>query len=133
MGADRKITFVLGLVAVAAVGVAIAAGRAGGPSGSAPRIAGGGVSATVDPGAVYDPIRAGETLPAGYRPLLGRDQIPPVYDPMFVSAADAGWDPETLVIGVAGEREAKAYPVGFLDRREMVIDSLDGAPILVSW
>ncbi len=119
---------------MALIGVAVAmVTRSGRPAASAPRIPGGGVVATADPGAVYDPVRAGEDLPPGYRQVLGRDQIPPVYTPAFVTAADAGWDPATLVIGLAGEREAKAYPVGFLNRREMVIDSLEGTPILVSW
>jgi hypothetical protein len=37
------------------------------------------------------------------------------------------------VIGVAAAETAKAYPVTHLNSREMVIDSLDGIPILVSW
>jgi hypothetical protein len=86
-----------------------------------------------DPAEVYDPVSAGETLPDGYRRGLERDQILPVYDPVFTSAAQVDWPGDSLVIGVAGGETAKAYPVTHLNSREMVIDSLDGIPILVSW
>ena len=36
-----------------------------------------------DPLEVYDPVRAGETLPEGYRSALPRDAILPVYEPAF--------------------------------------------------
>ncbi len=86
-----------------------------------------------DPGVVYDPIQAGEPLPDGYRKGLDRDQILPVYDPAFTAAGGVDWPEDSLVIGVAGAETAKAYPVTHLNSREMVIDSLDGIPILVSW
>lgn len=86
-----------------------------------------------DPIAVYDPVEAGEELPRGYRPLLGRDQIAPVYNPEFTGSGEVDWPRESLVIGVAGAETAKAYPVTHLNSREMVIDSLEGIPILVTW
>ena len=81
----------------------------------------------------YDPVRAGEQLPDGFRQLLGRDAILPIYDPEFVPADDSGWNDGTLVLGVEVDGEAKAYPVAYLNRREMVIDELGGEPLLVSW
>ena len=96
-------------------------------------------SAFDDPGSpvgtidVYDPVEAGEVLPDGFRQLLPRDAIAPVYDPEFVIAANAGWSDRVQVIGIATDGQAKAYPVSFLNRREMVIDQLDGIPLLVSW
>jgi hypothetical protein len=86
-----------------------------------------------DPNDVYDPVKAGEATPSGYRQLLRRDSILPVYDPQFTSADQVDWPSDSLVIGVAGAETAKAYPVTHLNSREMVIDSLDGIPILVSW
>jgi len=86
-----------------------------------------------DPIEVYNPVTAGEATPRGYRQLLRRDAILPVYDPQFTSASEVDWPADTLVIGVAGAETAKAYPVTHLNSREMVIDSLDGIPILVSW
>jgi hypothetical protein len=87
----------------------------------------------IDPTEVYDPVRAGELAPPGFRQLLDRDQILPVYDPVFTSASLVDWPVGMLVIGVSGEQTAKAYPVTHLNQREMVIDSLDGIPLLVTW
>jgi len=87
----------------------------------------------VDPGDAYDPVAAGEPLPEGYRRGLARDAIAPVYQPAFASPEDVDWPSDTLVIGVAEGGEAKAYPVTHLNQHEMVIDSLAGIPILVTW
>jgi len=86
-----------------------------------------------DPGSVYDPVDVGDRLPVGFRQLLRRDGILPVYDPHFVAAADSGWSEGTLVIGLELDGQSRAYPVGFLNRREMVIDSVAGIPVLVTW
>lgn len=98
-----------------------------------PSVEAGEAGVLADPDDVYNPVTAGEPLPGGFRQLLPRDAIAPVYDPVFTSAASVGWGPGTQVIGVATGEEAKAYPVSFLNRREMVIDELVGDPILVSW
>ncbi len=87
----------------------------------------------VIPGEIYDPVAAGEPTPSGFRQVLPRDAILPIYNPRFVSAVDAGWTDDTLIIGLELEGEAKAYPVSFLNRREMVIDWIGGTPVLVSW
>ena len=92
------------------------------------------LGALSDPGTTYDPGKAGEPLPSGFRQLLRRDAILPVYDPEFLPGADnKTWDAATLVIGVAIEGSAKAYPISWLNRRGMVIDRLAGIPILVTW
>jgi hypothetical protein len=65
--------------------------------------------------------------------LLSRDAIRPIYDPEFVPADQAGYADDELVMGVAIDGEAKAYPVGPLNSREMVNDELGGTPILVTW
>ena len=83
--------------------------------------------------AIYDPVRAGEPTPAGFSQLLRRDAIHPIYNPTFRSAESTGWPAETLVIGVELDGEAKAYPLSFLNHREMVIDWIGGSPVLVTW
>ena len=85
------------------------------------------------PDGIYDPVRAGEQMPAGFRQLLPRDAIFPVYNPTFRSAESTEWPAETMVIGVELNGEAKAYPVTFLNRREMVNDWIGGSPVLVTW
>jgi hypothetical protein len=87
----------------------------------------------VGPADAFNPVTAGEALPEGFRQLLPRDAIAPIYDPAFVSADEVPWPAETQVIGVSTDDEAKAYPVSFLTRREMVLDEIGGDPILVSW
>jgi len=82
---------------------------------------------------VFDPVEAGEQLPEGFRKVFARDQIAPVYEPTFTSADDVDWPLDSLVLGVAGIETAKAYPIAHLSKREMVIDVLEGTPILVSW
>ena len=87
----------------------------------------------VDAAGAYNPVTAGESLPDGFRQLLPRDAILPVYHPRFVPASAAGWPGSVDVIGLAVDGEAKAYPVSFLNGREMVIDEIAGDPVLVSW
>jgi hypothetical protein len=97
------------------------------------------LSQIADPGVrvgardLYNPVTAGERLPEGFRQLLPRDGIQPIYDPQFVGADGVDWVGGTQVIGVALEGEAKAYPVSFLNRHEMVDDFIAGEPILVTW
>ena len=87
----------------------------------------------VAPDDVYNPVTAGDPLPDGFRQVLPRDGIPPIYDPQFTTADAVGWPDETQVIGVGSDAEAKAYPVSFLNRHEMVNDFIAGDPILVTW
>jgi len=91
------------------------------------------VQRTVDIAAVYNPVKEGDTLPEGFRQLLARDQIEPVYDPQYTSPEQVDWPDGMLILGVEGAETQKAYPITHLNQREMVIDELDGEPILVSW
>ena len=70
---------------------------------------------------------------ADYVQLRRRDDIPPVYAPQFVAAADADLADDALIIGLAVNGAARAYPLGILYRREMVNDVVGGVPALVSW
>ena len=118
------------LAVVAAIAVVV---RVGSPSASDATVVTSPPVSLADPFQVYDPVRAGENTPPGFRQLLFRDDIAPIYEPRFVSAETSPWTEDSLVIGVEIDGESKAYPVGFLNRREMVIDRLAGVPILVTW
>lgn len=65
--------------------------------------------------------------------LIPWDGIRPIYDPEFVPASEAPLDDDELVIGIAWDDEAKAYPITVLRSREMVNDELAGIPVLVTW
>jgi len=82
---------------------------------------------------LYNPVRSGEPTPKNFRQLLPRDAILPIYDPVFVSAADSGWHDKSLVIGLVINGDARAYPVSFLNRREIVNDHVGKTPVLVTW
>lgn len=62
----------------------------------------------------------------GYRLFFPRDAIASIYRPSFIPAGEAEWPEEMLVIAVALEDTAKAYPVVVLNQREMVNDELRG-------
>ena len=70
---------------------------------------------------------------ADFHQLLLPDDIPPIYDPQFVSAADADLPDDELVIGSSINGDARAYPAGILYTREMVNDVVGGVPVLVTW
>ena len=63
------------------------------------------------------------------------DSIPAIDRPEFVSAVQAAefLRPGDMVIGVYKRGVAKAYPVQFLNGREVVNDSLGSGPITVTW
>jgi len=82
---------------------------------------------------LYDPSDDGEELPDNYRRSVPRDLIRPVYDPAFVGPSGVDWPDDELVIGVDLLGEQRAYPVGFLTWREIVIDNHRGIPTMVTW
>ena len=62
------------------------------------------------------------------------DAILPIYNPEFLPGNQVkDLPPEALILGVAWEGEAKAYPIKVLQFREMVEDELAGIPILATW
>lgn len=70
---------------------------------------------------------------ADFHQLLLPDDIPPIYDPQFVTAADADLPDDELVVGLSISGDARAYPAGILYTREMVNDVVGEAPVLVTW
>ncbi len=72
-------------------------------------------------------------MPQGFRQLLVRDAIAPIYDPTFFRPEEVPWPDDELVIGVEIDGDARAYPVGYLNRREIVVDMHRGTPTFVTW
>ncbi len=81
---------------------------------------------------------------------IGKDSIPAIDDPLFVSPDDPRlldlgrnpYDPaeaapktadDIPVIGFAIGDDVRAYPVRVLDRHELVNDRLGGKPVTVGW
>ncbi len=64
----------------------------------------------------------------------GRDGIMALSYPSFVNAEEADYLSDSdRVLGVAWNGEAKAYPIGLLNRHEIVNDILGGLPVAVSY
>lgn len=74
-------------------------------------------------------VPAEEIRPGG----PARDGIPALRAPKVVSAQDAPWADDALVLAIAQGGEARAYPVAILDWHELVNDTLGGEPILVTY
>ena len=67
--------------------------------------------------------------------LLPKDGIPAIYQPEFVTGAeaDAQYDEDGLVMGVEINGDVRAYSIPFLSGHEIVDDVVGGEPIAVTW
>ncbi len=77
----------------------------------------------------------GETLNLEIITILGKDGIPVILDPQFVSGAEAAeqmLDSER-VLGVSINGDHRAYPLNQLSRHEIVNDEVGGVPVAVTW
>jgi len=63
-----------------------------------------------------------------------RDGIPAIIHPHFVSVDDTTFLQENdRILGIQGKEEAKAYPVKIMNWHEIVNDSLEGMPIVITY
>ena len=76
-----------------------------------------------------------DTLDLRIITILGKDGIPAILNPEFVSAqaADEQMVPNERVIGVSINGDHRAYPLNLLSRHEIVNDTVGGAPVAVTW
>ena len=94
-------------------------------------------TAEVEPAQAASPEPSGSFEPGDYEivTLLPFDAIPSIDEPRFydVDQANQEYEDHELVIGVAVEGEARAYPIDLLSRHEIVNDTIAGHPIAVTW
>ena len=67
--------------------------------------------------------------------LLKPGDIPAIFDPQFISIAEAEslyYDNEPLIV-VADGNKAKAYSIWHLDQHEVVNDYINGKAITITW
>jgi hypothetical protein len=55
----------------------------------------------------------------------------PLSDPRMVKLADTHWPPDQLVLGLAVDDEARAYPLSLLHKHHLLKDRVNGQPVLV--
>ncbi len=73
--------------------------------------------------------------------LLGYDAIPAIFDPLFISAAEASdpdrrsalYRPDEKILGIEINGDTRAYSVPMLSRHEVVNDTVGGIPVAVTW
>ena len=79
---------------------------------------------------------AAAAQPLGYQ-AVPRDAFPVFDDPEMLSAAEAERQDvifdRDVIIGVAHNGEAKAYPITIMGVHELGNDTIGGVPIAVSW
>lgn len=74
-----------------------------------------------------------EVPPQGVEQIIPRGQIAAVFEPEFVTAAEAEIDPEAWILGVVIEGEARAYSLNLLNQHEIVNDRIGQQPIAAVW
>ncbi|MXY42670.1 MAG: DUF3179 domain-containing protein [Dehalococcoidia bacterium] len=89
----------------------------------------------VEPVTIPDDSETGEDRELEIVRLLGKDAIPAILQPEFVSVSEADqWmSPKEGVLGVSIGGEDRAYPVPMLSRHEIVNDVVGGEPVAVTW
>jgi hypothetical protein len=73
--------------------------------------------------------------------LLPYDAIPAIFNPQFVSAAEASdpdrrsalYRPDEKILGIEINGDTRAYSVPMLSRHEVVNDTVGGIPVAVTW
>jgi hypothetical protein len=74
-----------------------------------------------------------EPLPPGVEQLLPRGRIAAVFEPVFVSAAEAEIAADAWVLGVEIDGQPKAYSLNLLNRHEVVNDESGGTKFAAVW
>ena len=83
--------------------------------------------------AAPDALAETEAVPEGVDILLARGGIPAVFDPVFVSAADAEISDDAWILGIHINGEAHAYSLNLLNHHEIVNDHVGDLPIAAVW
>ena len=81
------------------------------------------------------PDSPGATLDLNIITVLGKDGIPAILDPTFLTAQESQpqMDDGERVLGVSINGESRAYPLNLLSRHEIVNDTVGGQAIAVTW
>ena len=75
-------------------------------------------------------VPAADLLPGG----PPKDGIPALTDPDFIAAEEVSFlEPNDRVLGVIANGVTKAYPLSIMTRHEIVNDTFDGRPVVVTY
>ena len=121
------------LLAVAAAAALSGCGQQVAPFGATPAAPGASAARAFEGGGTTSEVRYALEVGGSLHTLIPRDSIKPIYEPTFISPAEAALMNADLVIGLSLNGDSRAYPVHILRRREMVNDVVGGVPILATW
>ncbi len=76
---------------------------------------------------------AAEEPPPGVEQILPRGRIGAVFEPKFVSAAEADISGDAWILGVAIDGQARAYSLNLLNRHEVVNDRIGDQSFAAVW
>ena len=122
-----------GLLLVAAAAAWSGCGQRVAPFGATPAAPGASAARAFEGRGTTSEVRYALEVGGSLHTLIPRDSIRPIYEPTFISPAEAGLMDADLVIGLSLNGDPRAYPVHILRRREMVNDVVGGVPILATW
>ena len=122
-----------GLLLVAAAAAWSGCGQRVAPFGATPAAPGASAARAFEGRGTTSEVRYALEVGGSLHTLIPRDSIKPIYEPTFISPAEAGLKDADLVIGLSLNGDPRAYPVHILRRREMVNDVVGGVPILATW
>ena len=122
-----------GLLLVAAAAAWSGCGQRVAPFGATPAAPGASAARAFEGSGTTSEVRYALEVGGSLHTLIPRDSIRPIYEPTFISPAEAGLMDADLVIGLSLNGDPRAYPVHILRRREMVNDVVGGVPILATW
>ncbi|MCA9753088.1 MAG: DUF3179 domain-containing protein, partial [Gemmatimonadetes bacterium] len=142
----RRVVALVGVVgALAVMAWVILRGDGSAESGDAAETAGGERSPVELRG--YEPATPALLAAAGWRTEIAnpaalarvrissvsRDDFVPIRDPLHARADETDLAPEEPVLIVRGETEVRAWPLVWLLERELVVDEVDGVPVVATF
>ena len=77
--------------------------------------------------------QSAEVLPPGVEQLIPRGKIAAVFEPQFVSAAEAEIPDDAWILGVVVDGAARAYSLNLLNRHEIVNDRVGEKAFAAVW
>ncbi len=78
-------------------------------------------------------LYAQESPMDNFEQLLPRGRIAAITQPVYVSADQAEIAPDSWVLGVVINGQARAYSLNLLNAHEVVNDEIDGKPFAAVW
>ncbi len=121
------------LLAVAAATSLSGCGPQVAPFGATPAAPGASAARAFEGRGTTSEVRYALEVGGSLHTFIPQDSIKPIYEPTFISPAEAALMNADLVIGLSLNGDSRAYPVHILRRREMVNDVVGGVPILATW